>query len=122
MYRYLSYILVVVVFFLHWTLLTPVIIAIINVVTLDLPKEHPTFYQTLVSTVSTGILSKVYANSMLVLLNSRASFSCDDDEPAHFHEIEWNATEESHIPTQTLTQMDESRWGSDRVSGLVTAV
>ncbi|KAF9557095.1 hypothetical protein CPC08DRAFT_820070 [Agrocybe pediades] len=49
-----------------------VIIAIINLFTLNLPKGHATFYETFVSTVSTAVLSKVYANMMLVLLNSRA--------------------------------------------------
>jgi len=89
-----------------------VIIALISLISLDLPKGHATFYQTLISTVSTGVISKVYANSMLVLLNSRAELSYDypGTRDGNWHEMEWYiSSQECATLTQERTVQEEGR-------------
>ncbi|KAF4613450.1 hypothetical protein D9613_008127 [Agrocybe pediades] len=96
-----------------------VIIAIINLFTLNLPKGHATFYETLVSTVSTAVLSKVYANMMLVLLNSRADFSGGEDGEDELGQnvIEWSASDSDRTRVG-LTGPTESLHGQFREEGM----
>jgi len=93
----------------HVFLTSIVVVALINIIIVDLPRDPTKFYEVLLPTVATGILSKIYANTMLVLLNSRAEIVSE----ALVND--WNRGAEQRVPGEESERTDSQarlRFGS----------